>query len=202
MNHLAHFLLAPSSDAARMGTLLGDFARGTDLSAYGPEVEAAIRLHRRIDALTDTHPALDAIKRAAPPALRRYAGILTDVFSDHVLIAQWPQWHDTPLEEFCAGVYTSLARRAPQMPGPAGRLALRLGEYDILRACETVEGVQHVLARIASRLSRPVPLQEGAAMLADHYPLMAEAFTQVFTDLRAVATQWPARAPAINAAPI
>ena len=54
MNHLAHFLLAPDDDAGRAGTLLGDFIRGTDLSAWPAEVEHAIRLHRRIDAFTDT----------------------------------------------------------------------------------------------------------------------------------------------------
>ena len=195
MNHLAHFLLAPASDAARMGTLLGDFARGTDLSAWPPEVESAIRLHRRIDATTDTHPVVTEIKDLAPPALRRYAGILTDVFFDHILIAQWPRWSDAPLEGFCADVYASLARTSPAMPADAGSLALRMGEYDIMRACATQAGVARVLGRIASRLSRPVALAEGAGMLEQHYAAIEAAFERFFPDLRTLATQWPSQLP-------
>jgi acyl carrier protein phosphodiesterase len=194
MNHLAHFLLAPASDAARMGTLLGDFARGTDLSAWPPEVESAIRLHRRIDAVTDTHPALAGVKELAPPHLRRYAGILTDVFFDHVLIAQWPRWSDVPLGAFCMEVYASLARTARDMPDPAGSLALRMGQYDIMRACATREGVARVLTRIAGRLSRPVALAEGAAMLDSARPSIDAAFGQLFPELRKLAAGWPAPA--------
>jgi acyl carrier protein phosphodiesterase len=196
MNHLAHFLLAPSDDAARMGTLLGDFARGTDLSAWAPEVESAIRLHRRIDAVTDTHPALAGVKDLTPPHLRRYAGILTDVFFDHVLIAQWPHWSNTPLDAFCANVYASLARTARNMPEPAGSLALRMGQYDIMGACATREGVARVLARIAGRLSRPVPLAEGAAMLDTARPAIDAAFERLFPELRALAASWPTPAAA------
>ena len=195
MNHLAHFLLAPASDAARMGTLLGDFARGTDLSAYAPEVESAIRLHRRIDAVTDAHPALAPVKALAPPHLRRYAGILTDVFCDHVLIAQWPRWSEVPLESFCSGVYASLARTAAQMPPDAGNLAQRMGQYDIMRACSTREGVSRVLARIAGRLSRPVALADGAVMLDTHRAQIDAAFEQFFPDLRALAANWPTASP-------
>jgi len=194
MNHLAHFLLAPASDSARMGTLLGDFARGTDLSAWAPEVESAIRLHRRIDAVTDTHPALAAVKDLAPPHLRRYAGILTDVFFDHVLIAQWPRWSNMPLEAFCTDVYASLARTAQGMPDAAGGLALRMGQYDIMRACATREGVARVLTRIAGRLSRPVALAEGAAMLDAHQGAIDAAFAQLFPELRKLAATWPAPA--------
>jgi acyl carrier protein phosphodiesterase len=195
MNHLAHFLLAPSSDAARMGTLLGDFARGTDLSAYAPEVERAIRLHRRIDAVTDSHPALAPVKALAPAHLRRYAGILTDVFCDHILIAQWARWSDEPLQSFCDGVYASLARTARAMPPDAGALAQRMGQYGILRACETPEGVTRVLARIASRLSRPVPLAEGAVILDTHRGEIEAAFPALFPDLRALAASWPPASP-------
>ncbi|MDB5805871.1 MAG: hypothetical protein JWN73_3193 [Betaproteobacteria bacterium] len=191
MNHLAHFLLSPAGDAARMGTLLGDFARGADLSAWPAEVESAIRLHRRIDGSTDTHPLVSEMKKLAPPALRRYAGILLDVFFDHVLIAQWPRWSDAPLEDFCAGVCGSLARTAPAMPPPAQRLALRMGEYDILRNCTTRDGVAHVLGRIAGRLSRPVALAEGIVMLDEHHARIEGTFEEFFPQLQALAAQWP-----------
>ncbi|HEY4370476.1 MAG TPA: ACP phosphodiesterase [Burkholderiales bacterium] len=191
MNHLAHYLLAPSSDAARMGTLLGDFARGPDLSAWPVEVESAIRLHRRVDSVTDTHPVVAEVKALAPPHLRRYAGILMDVFFDHVLIAQWARWSDAPMEDLCHSVYASLERTAPGMPVAAQGLAVRMGRYDILRNCTTRAGVAHVLERIASRLSRPVALAEGIAMLDAHHARVEAAFEQFFPELKATAAHWP-----------
>jgi acyl carrier protein phosphodiesterase len=191
MNHLAHYVLAPESDAARMGTLLGDFARGHDLSAWPAPVESAIRLHRRIDSLTDTHPLVAEVKALAPAHLRRYAGILMDVFFDHVLIKQWPRWQTAPLQDFCAEVYAGLERSAPALPAAAQGLALRMGRYDMLRNCASYDGVVHVLGRIATRLSRPVALAEGAVMLEQHGPRIEAAFGQFFPQLLTVAAQWP-----------
>ncbi len=175
-----------------MGTLLGDFARGADLSAWAGETESAIRLHRRIDGFTDTHPLLAELKALAEPPLRRYAGIMLDVFFDHVLIAQWPRWSTAPLLDFCPAIYASLTRTAPAMPPPARDLALRMGEYDMLRNCTTRAGVAHVLGRIAGRLSRPVALTEGIAMLDDHYGRIEAAFGEFFPQLQTLAAGWPA----------
>jgi len=195
MNHLAHYVLAPADDAARMGTLLGDFARGNDLSAWSAPVESAIRLHRRVDSLTDTHPLVAEVKALTPPHLRRYAGILMDVFFDHVLIKQWPHWRTEPLEAFCAGVYAGLERSASALPPPAQGLALRMGRYDMLRNCASYDGVVHVLGRIATRLSRPVALAEGAVMLEQHGPRIEAAFEQFFPQLVSMAAQWPSAPP-------
>lgn len=185
MNHLAHFLVAPADDAARMGTLLGDFVRGPDLTAWPAPVESAIRLHRRVDSITDTHPEVAAVKHLVQPELRRYAGILLDVFFDHLLIAQWRRWHAAPLEEYCAGVYASLARSAPLMPPAAADLAWRMGRYDVLRACATRTGVARVLERIAGRLSRPVDLAAGVASLDVHAAQFDAALQNLLPDLLA-----------------
>jgi len=40
----------------------------------------------RIDAFTDMHPVLSEARGALPAPLRRYAGILMDVYFDHLLI--------------------------------------------------------------------------------------------------------------------
>lgn len=104
MNHLAHFVLAPDDDQARTGTWLGDFVRGSDLSAWPATIEQAIRLHRRIDSFTDTHAVTLDARRGLPAPLRRYAGILLDVYFDHLLIRDWPRWHGVALSRTTATV--------------------------------------------------------------------------------------------------
>jgi acyl carrier protein phosphodiesterase len=190
MNHLAHFLLAPADDAARAGTLLGDFVRGADLGAWPAAVEQAIRLHRRIDSHTDSHDAVRAARAAAPPELRRYAGILLDVWFDHHLIATWEQWGEAPLADYAGAAHASLARCAAFLPEPAATVATNLSRHQGLTACATAEGAAHVLQRIGRRLKKPVALDTALPHLMRHEALLAEAFAALFPDLRRVAADY------------
>ena len=192
MNHLAHFMLAPGDDAGRAGTLLGDFIRGADLSAWPADVEHAIRLHRRIDAFTDTHPVLIEARGALPTNLRRYAGILMDVYFDHLLIAQWEEWATAPLSHFTEEVHDALARLAPTLPPPADRVAGGMAAHKGLMASATHEGMARILARIGNRLSRPVALDQALPALADAHATLDDAFRRFFPALQAEAASYRA----------
>ena len=54
MNYLAHFHLAGDDPAMIGGALLGDFVKGSLGGEYHRDLERGIRLHRRIDAFSDT----------------------------------------------------------------------------------------------------------------------------------------------------
>ena len=185
MNHLAHFLLCPADDEMRAGTLIADYARGNDLSMYPPMVELGIRLHRRIDALVDTSPQVSALKPLVDAPLRRYAGILFDVFFDYALIRGWPSpGNGEARSEFSAGVYTSLAHTETLMPAAARTASTRMRTYDALSSCATHESCARTLARIATRLKRPVELAAGIETLVRHEARIVETFTHVLADLR------------------
>src|SRR5262245_27221828 len=100
MNFLAHVYLAGGSDELLIGSVLGDCVKGSDLTKFSEAVGAGIRLHRRIDAFSDTHPVVGASKRRIGEANRRYAGPLVDLFYDHFLAASWHRYADGSLEEF------------------------------------------------------------------------------------------------------
>lgn len=190
MNHLAHFFLAPADDAARAGTLLGDFVRGSDLSAHPPRVELGIRLHRRIDAVVDGSPQVAALRTLVDPPLRRYAGILFDVFFDHVLMQCWPDLTDTPREQYCNGVYASLARGEHAMPAIAREVSERMRQHDALSSCASHAGVARTLDRIALRLRHPVALREGITTLARHEEDIRTAFLSLLPHLQQAATRF------------
>src|SRR5690606_2793910 len=121
MNYLAHAWLARHGDDAILGALLGDFVHGqATLPDWPPVVRAEIVRHRRIDRYTDDHPAVVAA-RALFGGLRRYAGIVLDVYFDHRLARDWTRWNhalagDVPLEDFTARVYRVLARHRDALP--------------------------------------------------------------------------------------
>ncbi len=190
MNHLAHFVLAPDDDQARAGTWLGDFVRGSDLSAWPPAIEQAIRLHRRIDSFTDTHALMLDARRSLPAPLRRYAGILLDVYFDHLLIRDWPRWHGVPLKEYCNSVHACLARIAPELPEPAKRVAHGMATHRGLTACASSVDVARVLARIGSRLSKPVALDDALPALVAAHAELDSAFERFFPLLQAEAARY------------
>ena len=168
MNHLAHFVLCPEDDEARAGTLIADFSRGADLSAFMPGIELGIRLHRRIDALVDSSAEVIALKPLVDAPLRRYAGILFDVFFDYALIRTWQPASFGPLPQFTSAIYASLARMQALTPEPARTVAQRMQLYDALSSCATHAGCARTLNRIATRLKRPVDLAAGIDVLKRH----------------------------------
>ncbi|MFN0163456.1 MAG: ACP phosphodiesterase [Burkholderiales bacterium] len=163
---------------------MADHVRGADLSSLAPGVALGIRLHRRVDALTDSNPGMAELKSLVEPGLRRYAGILYDVFLDHVLLSQWSARQGEPLADFTAAVYASLARAAPVMPEPARSATEHFVRFGALTSCATTAGVAATLARIARRLKHPVDLAAGVATLERHGEHLQAELPSVFAAVR------------------
>ena len=56
MNYLAHLHLGGPAPHQLLGSLYGDFVKGSLEGRFPPALEAAIRLHRHIDSYTAQHP--------------------------------------------------------------------------------------------------------------------------------------------------
>ena len=154
MNYLAHTWLARHSDDAILGGLLGDFVHGqVALLEWPQEVRQEILLHRRIDRFTDTHPAVTAV-RADFGELRRYAGIVLDVYFDHLLARDWSRWSDTPLSAFTARVYRVLEARLDTLPSRLKRIAPHMAAEDWLGGYQQRASVDSAIRGISTRLSR------------------------------------------------
>ena len=154
MNYLAHAWLARHSDDAILGALLGDFVFGqSGLEDWPAPVRSEIVRHRRIDRYTDDHPAVVAM-RARFGGLRRYAGIVLDVYFDHCLAQGWDRWNDAPLGAFTARIYRILEARRTELPGRLAALAPRMAAHDWLGSYARRESVDAAVRGISTRLSR------------------------------------------------
>lgn len=154
MNYLAHTWLARQSDDAILGGLLGDFVFGKSvLLDWRPSVRIEIVRHRRIDRYTDDHPAVVAARALFGP-LRRYSGIVLDVYFDHLLARDWMRWNDTPLDAFTARVYRVLRDHRDELPPRLHAIAPRIAAHDWLGSYAQRENVDHAVRGIATRLSR------------------------------------------------
>lgn len=156
MNYLAHAWLARHSDDALLGAILGDFVFGiSTLQDWPVPVRTEIARHRRVDRYTDTHPAVVAARALFDPAgLRRYAGIVLDVYFDHCLARDWRRWNTMRLDDFTARVYRVLLSQREQLPDRLQRVAPRMAAQDWLGSYRERANVDRAVHGIAARLSR------------------------------------------------
>ncbi|UGQ46379.1 acyl carrier protein phosphodiesterase [Massilia endophytica] len=190
MNYLAHIYLARHSDEAMVGAMLGDFVKANDTDLYAPGIAREIILHRHIDSYTDSHPVVQSAKEMFGEGRRRYAGIVLDVFYDHVLSQHWERYCDIPREELIARFYKALAEHEAILPERLRQIAPRLIQQDWLGAYGELEGVELAVNRLSTRLSRNGHLlREGLGDVRQHYTAFAQGFGDFFPDLIAYAEE-------------
>lgn len=186
MNYLAHLHLGGPRPGQLLGSLYGDFVKGPLAGRFAAEVEAAILLHRRIDAFTDRHPLVRAACARFPVERRRYAGILLDLFFDHCLARHWDDYADEPLTGFSALVYRVLDAE-PQLPGRLAQIAPRMAAQDWLGSYREFAVLERVLLNMQRRLSRPEGLDGALIELERLYPVLLEDFRRFYPELMAFA---------------
>lgn len=191
MNFLAHFQLAWPDPQRVAGGLEGDYYKGPLHGELPPGIEQGVRLHRAIDAFTDSHATVQRLRRDFPPELRRYAGILIDLGFDHFLSKHWGRYSAIPLEEFTSGVYRTLQGQAGHLSAGARRMLERLEEYDILGLYRDWDTVPASAARIGQRLRRGNPLRDVARQLDPHRDAMEQAFLDFYPHLQAYCAATP-----------
>lgn len=186
MNYLAHLHLGGQAPEELLGSLYGDFVKGRLEGRFPPALEAAIRLHRQIDVYTDSHPLVTAALQLFPAERRRYAGIVIDVFFDHVLARHWRDYHPQPLDKFTQRVYAALSE-ADELPGRLAQVAPYMMGDDWLGSYRDFRVLEPVLNGIARRLSRPEGLAGAFDEVRKLYEPLSAVFREFYPQLQAFA---------------
>lgn len=152
MNHLAHVFLAPDSPEARVGSILGDFTRGIDVSLLPVPVQQGIRHHRAVDSFTDQHPEVLASKAIFSRQRRRFAGVALDILYDHYLLRHWQRFSQTDRGIFVESIYQELQRNEHLMPEKMAQVTRRMVEHDWFGAYRDLESIGYALDRVAGRI--------------------------------------------------
>ena len=188
MNYLAHLHLGGPAPHQLLGSLYGDFVKGPLDGRWPQAIEAGIRLHRRIDLFTDTHPLVRDARALFPAARRRVSGILLDLFFDHCLARDWADYAEVPLPTFTGQVYRVLADQAA-LPGALARIAPRMAEQDWLGSYREFNTLAAVVGGMSRRLSRPELLAGGFDELAERYQPLSDHFRRFYPELQRFAAQ-------------
>ncbi len=190
MNFLAHAFLAGGHPELVVGGVIGDWIKGPLPGTLPDDLARGVALHRAIDSFAETHPAFCASRTRVSPARRRYAGVLVDIFYDHLLALNWAIHHEQPLEDFSASVYDQIARRMPQIPETAHRAMTFMAAEDWFVSYSGLDGIATVLARMSRYAKRPNPLAGGEQEFMHDAAGFAEDYVAWLADAQRFARQY------------
>ncbi|MGH8184317.1 MAG: ACP phosphodiesterase [Rhodanobacteraceae bacterium] len=185
MNHLAHALLADAGGIEfALGSAQGDFVHGHPDPAWPAARRAGLQFHRAVDRYTDAHPEVVAARNLFEPPLRRYAGIVLDVWFDHLLVRDWDAYAaNEPLAHFSQRWLTLLDRHVAELPEPLRAFLAWMHAHGLPVAYgndATLDVVFHALAR---RLTRPSPIGTALAALQSRGDALQRHFDAFFPEL-------------------
>jgi len=189
VNWLAHVFLSDADVEFRLGNLLADIVRGDELRRMSPGFQRGARRHKQIDAFTDAHPLVKRSRSRVSGELRRFSGVLVDVFYDHLLATRWNDYSPIVLDAFTARFYADIEASNIELPASARVTLDRIIRHDLLGAYRGIEGVERSLRRLSAYLSsrwrREFALEKGVADLIAHRGGFDADFVEFFPELQA-----------------
>jgi acyl carrier protein phosphodiesterase len=182
LNYLVHLYLAGQDTELQLGGLMGDFVKGNIPADYPERLALGLRLHRRIDSLSQNSPHTRRSRQRLDPKFGHGRGIIIDIFYDHFLASTWADHSPEPLESYAANVYRMLQKNHLQLPPALQQIAPRMIEHNWLVSYQQQKVVGKALEKISRRLSRPLPLAQGIDDLVAHEESLRQDFSDFMTE--------------------
>ncbi|RLM27731.1 ACP phosphodiesterase [Brenneria alni] len=188
MNFLAHLHLATLADSSLLGNLMADFVRGNPQEHYPDDIAAGIRLHRRVDSLTDSLPEVKQARQCFSTDYRRVAPITLDVLWDHFLARHWQQLEPRiPLSSFVSQVQLQITPHLAQTPDRFQNLNRYLWPERWLERYAELPFIADVLYRMSIRRPRLAALAGSFSDIEQNYPQFETLFWQFYPEMMRLA---------------
>jgi acyl carrier protein phosphodiesterase len=184
MNFLAHLYLSGADESVMIGNFIGDHVKGNNFLNYNEGIIKGIKLHRLIDAFTDSHPLVEEGKNRLRPYFHKYSSVITDVFYDHFLAKNWQLHHQQPLELFVANVYSVLKKNENILPLKTNHMLTYMIPNNWLVAYSSPEGINKALTGMARRTSFESGMDKATTHLQKDYLLYEKEFEIFFGELK------------------
>jgi acyl carrier protein phosphodiesterase len=166
-----------------LGSILGDFVKGSRKDRFPLEIKKGIVLHRKIDSYTDTHPMTQASRRLYRSPWRRFAGIIVDLCYDHFLYRHWSKFTDASLTAFILNAYEILKTHQAILPERLQAMIPFMIRDDWLGSYRDLNGVEQALKRLSRRVTNGNRLVCAIDDIKVHYRELEANFLTFFPDL-------------------
>ena len=183
MNHLAHLFLAGDTAESLIGNLAGDFVKGPLGDRFPRGIHDGIMQHRRVDAFTDSHPAVAAFRRVLVPEHGHYARVIADMFFDHFLACRFDEYAGEPLETFLGRTFATIDPHEHLLPGLLRVIYPRIRDEEWLLSYRELDGIHLALTNISRRFSRKPRLETATRHLIDSRAELERRFAQFLPDV-------------------
>ena len=140
-------------------------------------------MHREIDYFTDQHHMVRESTKRLRPGYRHYAGVIVDMFYDHLLALNFQEYSDTCLEAFSSNAYTILEKEMNILPSRAQHMLPYMIRGNWLLNYQHVGGIHRSLQGISRRTKFNVQLELAVQDLQKNFVLYEDEFKEFFPQI-------------------
>lgn len=151
MNYLGHLFIADKDPLFQCGVFMADFIKGNKYVNYPKKIQNGILFHRATDTFTDQSPILKNLKNRLYPSVGKYAGVVLDVYIDHVLAKNWDTFNNQPLTAFVKETHLTLATNQHYLPWVGKYLFIKMFLGNWLLSYQGFKGFEHALSGMSMR---------------------------------------------------
>jgi acyl carrier protein phosphodiesterase len=184
MNFLAHIYLSGNDEEIKIGNFIADHIKGSAINLLPEKVKRGVKLHRMIDAFTDSHPIVAESKSRLYPEFKKYAPVITDIYYDHFLASRWLDYSEEPLPSYAEKFYEMATGYLEIFPERTKQMFTYMQANNWLVTYATTEGIDRVLTGMSRRTPFASNMENAAAELEKNYSQYENEFKPFFEELK------------------
>jgi acyl carrier protein phosphodiesterase len=184
MNFLAHLYLSGNDENIMIGNFIADHIKGNNFLNYNEGIIKGIKLHRLIDAFTDSHSVVAESKKRLRPYFHKYSPVIVDIFYDHFLARNWNKYHSQSLEKYVNDVYKLMKKNSAILPDKTKNMLPHMIQHNWLLGYSKLEGINRVLTGMSRRARFDSKMDEATMFLEKDYLFYEKEFNLFFDELK------------------
>jgi len=185
--------LAPSAvNGLLAGAVLGDFLKGPIQDSWDRELSLGIKLHRKVDAISNQHTMFKSAFSRFPKKIRRVAPILIDVISDFFLATHWSSYQQVKIERFADMCHSALGTHTSYFDRDANgkNFFTYMKEKELLINSSKWSTIEQTTKHVLKRLNKEDDLSHVLQAMAANQALLLEDFKEYYPQIRQDALEW------------
>ncbi len=180
MNFLAHLYLAGDDEDLLVGNFIADAVKGNKYKTYPERISKGILMHREVDYFSDNNEVYLKSVHRLQHIYGKYSGVITDMFYDYFLAANWNKFSDKRLDVFCKEMYRILSSRKKDMPEESSIILDYMMKRDWLYSYSEIEGIRNALNGMSRRMKYYFPMDNAASELESNPAPYNQDFLEFF----------------------
>lgn len=187
MNFLAHLYLAcppngqPGNDEELLvGNFISDSVKGDTYKMFPEKISKGILMHRAVDYFSDNNSVYLQSVHRLQPLYGKYSGVITDMFYDYFLAANWNIYANVELKDFCNEMYRILSSHKNSMPEESRIMLGYMIKYDWLYSYRKIEGIRKSLEGLSNRMKYYFPMGDATIELEKNPSAYDHDFSEFF----------------------